>query len=142
MYLHPTDELMTLEVLRGTDKITLRVPVLSQKHDVDRLLDLVDPQKNLVRKIGVLAIDVDDHTLDLLPGLRTPSGVIVVANTTYGRAVDVGLRPGDVIHAINTKPIHSVVELQREIGSIDAGAAVVLQIERSDGMDYVAFEME
>ena len=58
-YLHPTDELMTLEVLRGTEKITLHVPVLSQKHNVDRLLDLVDPQKNLVPKIGVLAIDVD-----------------------------------------------------------------------------------
>jgi serine protease Do len=142
LYLHATDELMTLEVLRGADRITLRVPVLSQKHDVDRLLDLVDPQKNLVRKIGVLAIDVDDHTLALFPELRIRSGVIVVANTTYGRAVDVGLRPGDVIHAINTKPILSLAELQREIGSFDAGAAVVLQIERSEGMDYVAFEME
>jgi Trypsin-like peptidase domain/PDZ domain len=69
LYLHPTDELMTLEVLRGADKLTLRVPVLSQKHDVDRLLDLVDQQKNRVRKIGALALDVDDHILDLLPEL-------------------------------------------------------------------------
>ena len=142
LYLHPTDELMTLEVLRGADKMKFHVPVLSQKHDVDRLLDLVDPHRNRVRKIGVLALDVDDHTLGLLPELRISSGVIVVANTTHGSAGDIGLRPGDVIHAINTKPIFTLAELQREIASFDAGAAVVLQIERSDGMDYVAFEME
>ncbi len=142
LYLHPTDELMTLEVLRGTDRITLRVPVLSQKHDVDRLLDLVDPQKNRVRRIGVLAVDVDDHILSLLPELRIRSGVVVVAQTAHGRAGDIGLRPGDVIHAINTKPILSLADLQREIGAFDAGAAVVLQVERGDGMDYVAFEME
>jgi serine protease Do len=142
LYLHPTDEPMTLVVLRGTDKLTFHVPVLAQKHDVDRLLDLVDPQINRVRRIGVLAIDINERTENLLPGLRVPYGVIVVANTTRGRAGDIGLRPGDVIHSINTKPVRSLADLQKEIGSFAPGAAVVLQIERSDGMDYVAFEME
>jgi serine protease Do len=142
LYLHPTDEPMTVNILRGADKITFRVPVVAQKHDVDRLLNLVDPQKNLVRKIGVLAINVDDDTLAILPDLRIKSGVVVVANTAYSRAVDVGLRPGDVIHAVNTKPILSLADLHRELTAFHAGAAVVLQIERSDGMDYVAFEVE
>ncbi len=140
LYLHP-EALMRLEVLRGGDKVTLRVPVISQKHDVDQLIDLVDPRKNRVRRIGVLAIDVDDHILRLLPELRIGSGVVVVAKS-YGRAVDVDLRPGDVIHAINTKPILSLAELQKEIGALEVGDAVVLQIERSGGLDYVAFEME
>jgi serine protease Do len=142
LYLHPTDEPMTVNVLRGADKITLRVPVVAHKHDVDRLLDLVDPQKNLVRKIGVLAIDVDDRILGILPDLRIKSGVVVVANTAYSRAVDVGLRPGDVIHAVNTRPIFSLADLHRELTAFHGGAAVVLQVERSDGMDYVAFEVE
>lgn len=142
LYLHPTDELMKLDVLRGAHKVTFQVPVLSQKHDVDRLLDRVDPEKNRVRKIGVLAIDVNDQTLGLLPELRIQSGVVVVAKTTHGRASDIGLRAGDVIHSVNTKPILTLAQLQSEISSFDTGAAVVLQVERSDGMDYVAFEME
>jgi serine protease Do len=139
LYLHPTDEPMTLNVMRGTEKITFHVPVLPQKHDVDRLLDLVDPKKNLISKLGVLAIDVNDHVLAMMPDLRIKSGAVVVANTAYGRG---GLHAGDVIHAINTRPILSLTDLQREIATFEAGAAVVLQVERSDGMDYVAFEME
>jgi serine protease Do len=142
LYLHPTDEVMKVNVLRGTDKIAFQVPVLAQKHDVDRLLDRVDPEKNLVRKIGVLAIDLDDRALGVLPDLRIKSGVVVVANSAYSRAVDARLRPGDVIHAINTKPILSLDDLRRELVAFHAGAAVVLQIERSDGMDYVAFEID
>jgi serine protease Do len=142
LYLHPTDELMTVNVLRGTGKLMFQVPVLARKHDVDRLLDLVDPQKNLVRKIGVLAMDLDDRALSALPGLRIKSGVVVVANTAYSRAVDVHLRPGDVIHSVNTKQISSLADLRSELAAFHAGAAVVLQIEREDGMDFVAFEIE
>jgi serine protease Do len=142
LYLHPTDVPMTLNVMRGTEKITFHVPVLTQKHDVDRLLDMVDPKKNLISKLGVLAIDVNDQVLAMLPELRIKSGAVVVANTAYSRGVDVGLHAGDVIHAINTRPILSLADLQREIATLEAGSAVVLQVERSDGMDYVAFEME
>jgi serine protease Do len=142
LYLHPTDEPMTLNVMRGTEKITFHVPVLTQKHDVDRLLDLVDPKKNLISKLGVLAIDVNDQVLAMMPDLRIKSGAVVVANTAYGRGGDVGLHAGDVIHAINTRPILSLADLQREIATFESGSAVVLQVERSDGMDYVAFEME
>jgi serine protease Do len=142
LYLHPTDQAMSVEVLRGANKLTFTVPVLAQKHDVDRMLDMVDPEKNLVRKIGILAIDVDDRVAGILPELRIKSGAVVVANTAYSRAVDVGLRPGDVIHAVNTKPVANLADLQREVGAFNAGAAVVLQVEREDGMDFVAFEME
>jgi S1-C subfamily serine protease len=106
------------------------------------MLDLVDPKKHSIRKIGVLAMDADHRTMALLPPLRIQSGVVVVANTNYGSPIDFGLRPGDVIHSINTKAILSLEQLQKEIRSIHAGTPVVLQVERSDGMDYVTFEME
>lgn len=142
LYLHPTNELMTLEVVRGKDKVALRVPVTSEKHDMDQLIDMIDPQKNRVRRIGVLAIDVDDKILRLLPEMRIRSGVVVVADTNRGRAAEIGLRPGDIIHSLNRKPILTLADLQREIMAVHSGDAVVLQVERSDGMDYVAFELE
>jgi serine protease Do len=142
LYLHPTDQKMTVDILRGAEKLTLDVPVVSQRHDMDQLLDVVDPEKNRVHKIGVLAIDVDARILALLPDMRIKSGAIVVANTNRGRELEVGLRPGDVIHSVNLKPVLSLADLQREIAALEAGAAVVLQVERADGMDYIAFEME
>jgi S1-C subfamily serine protease len=96
----------------------------------------------LVRKIGVLAIDVDDRSASILPDLRTKSGVVVVANTAYSRVVGAGVRAGDVIHAVNTRPITNLAELRKELAGFHAGDAIVLQVERSDGMDYVAFEIE
>lgn len=142
LYLHPTDEVMKVNIRRGADKMTFQVPVFAQSHDVDRLLDMVDPQKNLVRKIGVLAIDLDDRALGILPDLRIKSGVVVVANSAYSRAVDARLRPGDVIHAVNTKPILNLEDLRRELAAFHAGDAVVVQVERNDGMDYIAFEID
>jgi hypothetical protein len=63
----------------------------------------------------------------------------VVANTAHLSTGNIGLRPGDMIHA---KPIFSLAELQCEIAPFEPGAAVVLQIEGNDGWGYIAFQME
>jgi S1-C subfamily serine protease len=64
-----------------------------------------------------------------------------------GRAADLitpetGLQTGDVIHALNRAPILSVEDLRAAIRSLKTGEAVVLQVERSDGLTYLSFEME
>jgi len=141
LYLHATDEVMKVNVLRGTERLAFDVPVLPHRHDVDQLQSRIDPQKNAIPQIGVLAVDVDDNILAMLP-LRIRSGAVVVANTASGRRGDIGLRPGDVVHAVNGKPVTSLAELQKAISGFESSAAVVLQVERADGMDFVAFEIE
>ncbi len=143
LYLHPTNQVMTVEVLRGKGTQTLRIPVVPQKHMVDRLLDFADPQKNLVDKLGVLAVNANAEALrSLLPDLRVKSGVVVVAKTVYGGIVDVGLQPGDVIHSVNTVTVQSLDELRTNLNRFKSGDSVVLQIERSGAMDYLPFELE
>jgi serine protease Do len=142
LYLHPTDELMTMVVLRGKQRLTLHVPVVQQKHEVDRLVDLADPEKNLVGKLGVLGIDVDSKTSELMPDLRFKSGVIVVARTAYRASVVAGLMPGDVIHAVNTTPVNNLEDLRNAIKPLKFGDAVVLQIERDSKLEYMDFEFE
>jgi S1-C subfamily serine protease len=110
---------------------------------VDRLLDFADPQKNLVDKLGVLAVNANAEALrSLLPDLRVKSGVVVVAKTVYGGIVDVGLQPGDVIHSVNTVTVQSLDELRTNLNRFKSGDSVVLQIERSGAMDYLPFELE
>jgi serine protease Do len=141
LYLHPTDQLITMEVLRGRGHLTLHIPSIAKRHDVDRMVDMVDPDKNRVRRLGVLGMDVDDRVLKIIPGLRISSGVLVVAALPSGRILDVGLAPGDVIHAVNGKQVQHLEDLRKELEAFPSGAAVVLQIERAGGMDYLPFEM-
>jgi serine protease Do len=142
LYLHPTDELMTMVVLRGKERLTLHVPVIQQKHDVDRLLDLADPEKNVIGKFGVLGIDVDSKIAEMLPDLRVKSGVVVVARTAYRASAIAGLMPGDVIHSLNTTAINNMEDLRNAVKPLKFGDAVVLQLERDGKLEYVAFEFE
>jgi serine protease Do len=143
LYLHPTDQPMSVEVMRGDQKLALKIPVVPQKHMVDRLLDVADPQKNLVEQLGILAVNVNAAALQpLLPDLRIKTGVVVVAKTAYGSIVDVGLQPGDVIHTVNGTTVTALDDLRANIARFKTGDAVVLQIERNGAMDYVPFELE
>lgn len=143
LYLHPTDQPMTVEVLRANQKLSLQIPVVPQKHIVDRLLDIADPQKNLIERLGVLGVNVSANALQsLLPDLRIKAGVAVVAKTAYGSLVDVGLQPGDVIHTVNGIPVVALEDLRADLAKFRSGDAVVLQIERNGAMDYLPFEME
>jgi serine protease Do len=142
LYLHPTDQIMTMVILRGQEKVTLHVPVVQAKHDVDRLVDLADPEKNVVGKLGVLGIDVDSKVIELLPDLRFKSGVVVVARTAFRASVIAGLMPGDVIHALNTTAVNNLNDLRNAVRPLKFGDAVVLQVERDGKLEYVDFEFE
>jgi serine protease Do len=142
LYLHPTDEPMTVEVLRGTQRITMHIPVVPERHDVDRLLDLADPDKNLVAGLGVLAINMNDAIVKMLGDVRINSGVVVVANTTFGGGLGTALQPGDIIHAVNNQQVSTLEQLRAKIASAKSGQAVVIQFERDGVLDFVSFEAE
>jgi serine protease Do len=142
LYLHPTDQVLKLDVLRDTGKKTLFIPVLQQKHQMDQLLDLADTQNNLVPQLAILAASIDDKVRSMVGELRIPSGVVVL-----GRAADlfgpsVGLTTGDVIHAINNRPVDTVENLRSALSQLKSGDAVALQIERQGQLRFVAFEMD
>jgi serine protease Do len=133
---------MTVEVLRGTQRITMRIPVVAERHDVDRLLDLADPDKNLVPGLGVIAINLNETIAKMLGDLRINSGVVVVAKTTFGGGLGTALQPGDIIHAVNNQQVSTLDQLREKISSVKSGQAVVLQFERDGVLDFVSFEAE
>jgi S1-C subfamily serine protease len=74
--------------------------------------------------------------------LRIPSGVIVVGRAADLILPDTGLQAADIIHQLNTTPIDSVDTLRAAVNALKTGDAVVLQVERDGGLQYVSFEME
>ena len=142
LYLHRLDEVIKLDVLRGKERKMLYVPAIERRDSMDQLMDAVNPEKSLIPRLGILAIDLTGTLRSQLSSLRIPSGVVVV-----GRAADLimpntGLQAGDVIHQLNTTPIDSVATLRDAVQTLKTGDPVVFQVEREDGLTYVASEME
>jgi serine protease Do len=142
LYLHRLDQVLKLEVMRGEQKKVLYVPAVEQHDPMDQLFDAADPEKSLVPRLGILAIDFTPEVSNLVSSLRIPSGVVVIGRAADLITPDTGLQTGDVIHSLNTTPVISMDAFRRAVLALKKGDPVVLQVERSDGLTYLGFEME
>ena len=117
--------------------------VAERPHDLDRLADLVDPEKSLIAKLGILGLDVADVNADLASSLRVPSGVIVAGRTKEeADSADTGLMTADTIHGVNGNAVTSVEDLRAALDGLKARSPVVLQIERNGQFTFLAFELD
>jgi serine protease Do len=133
---------ISVEVLRGTEKRTIEIAVLERPKDPDRILSHATSEKNLVPKLGILAVELDEQVTPLLPSLRKLSGVVVA-----GVVAEIGSQPdsflsGDVIYAVNNTAIRSLDEFKAAVDSLKAGQAVAIQVERLGQLQYLIFDIE
>jgi serine protease Do len=126
-----------LEVLRGTEKRAFWVTVGERAGDPERFADRIDPQKNAIDRLGVMALDLDETVAAMLPGLRARAGVVIAS--ADARAAG-RLQPGDVVYALNTGLVKDVAGLRDALAALEPGAPVVLQVEREGELRYVAVE--
>ena len=133
---------VTLEVLRGADRLTARVPVMERTGDRARFATLVTPENNVVPELGILGLDLSEDLLRLLPPLRARAGVVVAAAAPDGPAAREPLEAGDVIYTLNQEPVSSLARLRERLAALKPGAPVVLHVERDGELRYVTFEVE
>jgi serine protease Do len=140
IYLHDLARPLKLAVLRDGSKLTFDVNVLERTDRADSVVNRLDPAVNLVRRLGVMAETVTSDVQSRLGRrLRIPWGVAVVALTAEVTGLD--LSPGDVIHALNSSTIADVDTLRTLLEGFRPGDAVVLQIERADGLRFAGLEL-
>ncbi len=142
LLLHDQGDKLKVDVLRGQEKITLEIPVIERREESDQLADLVNPQKNLVSKLGIVGVSIDEKIASLLEGLRINGGVVIAAMTESVVAQETGLETGDIIHSVNGVTIQSVESLRDALDKIKSGSTVALQIERDGQLQFVTFEIE
>ncbi|MCU1269918.1 MAG: peptidase and chymotrypsin/Hap [Acidobacteriaceae bacterium] len=138
LYLHPPDETLNMEVLRGAKRVSLVIPALQHYDKEDDLAVLVDP-KNFIGRLGVFVINFDDKLRAALPDSHV-SGVVVAAQSPGLSSYTSSLRAGDIIHSINQMPLESVEQLKSMLTELKPRQAAVLQIERAGKLQYIAFE--
>jgi serine protease Do len=142
LYLHGIDRPVALSVLRGAKRLTFELDAPESRHPTDQLVDLANPERGLVAKLGMIGLDVTPKLAGLIAPLRIASGVVVAARTLDATSLESGLQSGDVIHAVNRTDVDSLETLRREITGLRPGAPVVLQVERQGKLAYLAFDME
>jgi serine protease Do len=129
-----------LEVLRGKEKVAFDIPVVEAPHEMDQIASLADPEKNLVRSLGIIGVEIDKKIAAMTQDLRDPFGIIVVARSSEG--TDIPLTTGDVIRMLNGQPMTTLERLRAALQSLQPGAPVVLQIQREQRLLFVAFTLD
>ncbi len=143
LYRIPLNQTVTVEALRGADKVTAKIKVAESDDDPFRLVDLVKPEENKVSKLGIIGIAITKQIAQFLPDTRKPYGVIVAArigDTEYSGQG--GLKPGDVIYSVNTTPVSTLDALRAAIDSLKVADPLVLQIERDGNLLYLTLSEE
>jgi serine protease Do len=141
VYKHEIGQTVKLTVLRDDRQLELPVSVTERDDDPQRFADLVDPEKNQIKRLGILGVEIGPKILELLPDLRKPYGVVVAARIA---AVATGgdFQPGDVIHEINGAPISTITALRETLDNSKPDTPLVMQVERDGKMMYQVLELE
>ena len=142
VYRYPKGSTVSLDVLRGSENFKIEIPVVEDHADPERFADMVNPEDNLVPKLGILGIAIDKKLAEMLPELRQPYGIVVAAGSLSDFTNGLGLTQGDVIFSVNGSPVTSIPALKRKLDEFKSGDDVVLQIQRSERLMFVSVELQ
>jgi S1-C subfamily serine protease len=101
----------------------------------------IDPLESFIPELGIFGKSVSS-TLILRHGVRSDTGIYVVAITSGNEEPGSELAPGDVIASLNGKPLRSVQELRGALHERAGDKPAVLQIERIGQFIYVEREVD
>ena len=132
---------VNLEIARGLQRLTLKIPVLEREDEIDRLRGMVTPEQNLIARLGILGLDLTPELVRLIPNLRSTSGV-VVAGVAMDAAGQSGPGPGDVIYAVNGEPVRTLADLRSAIDQIAPAGTAVLHVGREGQLRYLVVTLE
>jgi len=141
LYPHTVGDTVIIEVRRGTDRRKVPVAVVERPSDPARLADLVTPERNVIARLGILGLDLDDALLRMLGPLRAQAGVVVAAAAPDSGSVQDPLRPGDVIYTLNQQSVTGVESLRGLVAKLSVGEPVVLHVERGGELRFIGFEI-
>ena len=134
---------MAVEVLRHDTRLTFDVSPVERRSEPDRFRHMVRPEDHLVRRLGILGLNLTPDVAAMLPPLRIQQGVVVAASSLTATALESGpLRPGDLIHRVNQRPIGGLTALRASLDELPSGAVVVLQVERGGQLHYLTITVE
>jgi S1-C subfamily serine protease len=140
MYLHDPAIPVAVAALRGDQTLQFQVPTFSLE-DQDYRDITIDPIESLIPELGIFGTTVNS-VVSRRNGLRSKTGIYIVAATAGTGASAAGLAPGDVITSLNGTAVVSMQELRGAIKELTSGKPAVVQIERNGLFLYLEQDVE
>src|SRR2546422_11456835 len=88
----------------------------------------LDPNRNLVRKIGVLGVAIDSSVAAVMSGLRIRSGVLVVAQALDAGGTQTGLEAGGGLPTAERPPGRTPADLPRPPAALKTGGPAGVRV--------------
>jgi serine protease Do len=142
VYQRALGDVVTLGVVRRGVRLQFEVAVLERPKDPERFSSLVTPERNLVSRLGVLALELDEDLLKAAGPLRGREGVLVAARSGSGSVSEDDLRPGDVIYTVNGVSVRGLAEFRQAVRRPAPGETLVFHVERGGELVYVVAEVQ
>ena len=95
----------------------------------------------MVAPLGIIGIEITGEIGEWIPQLRDAYGIIVAARSNVGGS-EVPLVAGDVIRTLNGERVTTLEGLRAALKALPAGSAVVLQIQRDQRLQFLAFSLD
>ena len=142
LYRRASGDIVTLDVLRDSQRFVFRVRVSLREEDFSSLAGMVTPDDNLVPQLGILGIEIDSRIAKRLLPPRKLGGVLVAARSAHSAYWQEAFLPGDVIYAINGKAITSLSGLRATLADLKTGDPMAVQVQRGGTLRFIALELD
>jgi serine protease Do len=132
----PIGREVPITVLRDGKRIPVQARVARMKDDTEEATQTAGAESNK----GALGLSVQSVTPDVARslGLEQPEGVVVRGVRNDSPAANAGIRPGDVIVAVDRQTVKNVDEMKRALEKHQAGTPTLLLVHRDGGKLYVS----
>ena len=132
----PVGKTVKVKIIRDGKSIERKVKI--GERNIERAFEPEQPAET-----GGLGIAVSDITDEIAGryGISKGRGVVVISVDPDSSASESGVMPGDVIHEMNGNVIRRMDDFKKASAGIKKGSRVIMLIERSDSMVYLAFRV-
>ena len=141
LYLHPQGAPLEMQVLRDGKQVSASPTPVPAALAFDNLSDLIDTKTDLIPSLGIFVVNLNRPLMEAM-GTRAQSGILVAAMLSGEPTILADLSVGDLITAINGKPVTSRQQFLEALNSFKSGDAIALEVERHGVNQYVSFEKD
>jgi serine protease Do len=143
LYAKKIDGQVSIDINRKGQALTKKVTVIERLEPDYHFFDMITAERNLVPRVGILCLDLDNKSMGLLPMKpRKSEGVIVAALSASVNLFGESLLPGDILYSLNGVELKSLRDLKQTVKDLDYGQVAVFQLERDGMMRYLGMELE
>ncbi len=127
--------------------VNKKVKVKIIREGKEKYLEVITGERNIEKVYAPAETEQKENDIGIIVGnldetySKATTGVVVLNVVPGSPADDNGVMRGDIIHEINGESIRNVDDFNKTVAKLKKGNDVVLLIERSDAMIYVAFKI-